>query len=73
MPTRYLPEYARTSAAVSGRGAESDSPRVARSLELLTDELSALAARLPGDRRRLAYHVAGRPVSTLTQSQPKEI
>ena len=50
-----------------------DSPRVARSLELLTDELSALAARLPGDRRRLAYHVAGRPASTLTQSQPKEV
>ncbi len=50
-----------------------DSPRVARSLELLTDELSALAAHLPGDRRPLTYHVTDSPVSTLTQNQPKEV
>jgi hypothetical protein len=35
-----------------------DTPRVARSLELLTDELTALAAHLPGDRRRLTYQIA---------------
>jgi hypothetical protein len=34
-----------------------DSPRVARSLELLTDELNATPARLPGDRRPLTYQI----------------
>jgi hypothetical protein len=33
-------------------------PRVARSLELLADELTALAAHLPGDQRLLNYQVA---------------
>ncbi len=35
-----------------------DSPRVARALELLTQELNATPARLPGDRRPLCYQVA---------------
>jgi hypothetical protein len=35
-----------------------DSPRIARALTLLTDELNATAARLPGDHRPLTYHVA---------------
>jgi transposase len=34
-----------------------DSPRVARALHLLTDELNATPARLPGDRRHITYHV----------------
>ena len=36
-----------------------DSPRVARALELLADELNATPARLPEDRRLLTYQVAG--------------
>ena len=35
-----------------------DSPRVAHALELLTDELSATPAHLPGDRRPLTYQLA---------------
>ena len=35
-----------------------DSPRVAYALELLTDELSATPAHLPGDRRPLTYQLA---------------
>jgi hypothetical protein len=35
-----------------------DSPRIARALTLLTDELNAAPARLPGDRRPLTYHLA---------------
>jgi len=34
-----------------------DSPRVARALELLTQELNATPARLPGDRRPLTYKI----------------
>ena len=34
-----------------------DSPRVARALTLLTDELNNTPARLPGDRRPITYHV----------------
>ncbi|MGH9107515.1 MAG: putative transposase, partial [Acidimicrobiales bacterium] len=50
-----------------------DSPRVARSLALLADELTALAAHLPGDRRPISYQVADTPVSTPTQTQPTEV
>lgn len=35
-----------------------DSPRVARALALLNEELNATPARIPGDRRPLTYHVA---------------
>ena len=34
-----------------------DSPRVARALHLLTDELNATPAHLPGNRRPITYHV----------------
>jgi len=34
-----------------------DSPRVARALQLLADELNATPARLPGDRRPLTYQL----------------
>ena len=34
-----------------------DSPRMARALQLLTEELNHTPARLPGDRRPLTYHV----------------
>jgi len=35
-----------------------DTPRIARALEQLTDELNTEPAHLPGDRRPLTYHVA---------------
>ena len=35
-----------------------DSPRVARALQLLTDELNATPATIPGERRPLTYQVA---------------
>ena len=35
-----------------------DSPRIARALAALTDELNANPTRLPGDRRPLTYHLA---------------
>jgi hypothetical protein len=35
-----------------------DSPRLARALDLLTQELNATPARLPGDRRLLTYQIA---------------
>nr|NLI48810.1 hypothetical protein [Propionibacterium sp.] len=34
-----------------------DSPRIARALHLLTQELNATPARMPGDRRPITYHV----------------
>jgi hypothetical protein len=36
-----------------------DSPRVAHALQLLTEELNATPARLPGDRRPMTYQVTG--------------
>ena len=36
-----------------------DTPRVARALHLLTEELNAEPARLPGDHRPLTYQVSG--------------
>ena len=35
-----------------------DSPRVARALGLLTDELNTTPARIPGDRRPLTYNIS---------------
>ncbi len=43
-----------------------DTPRVARALQLLTDELNATPARLPGDRRPLTYQVKASLNSTLS-------
>jgi len=34
-----------------------DTPRIARALHLLTQELNATPARIPGDRRPITYHV----------------
>ena len=50
-----------------------DTPRVARSLELLAEELTNLAAHLPGDPRPLSYRVARSAVSTLVQRVPREV
>jgi hypothetical protein len=50
-----------------------DTPRVARSLELLTDELNTLEAHLPGDHRPLSYRIAGTAVSTPTQGLFTEV
>ncbi|MGH7693104.1 MAG: putative transposase, partial [Candidatus Dormibacteria bacterium] len=38
-----------------------DSPRLARALGLLIDELNAIPARIPGDRRPLTYRIEGVP------------
>ena len=35
-----------------------DSPRVARAMQLLTEELNATPASIPGDRRPLTYRLA---------------
>lgn len=35
-----------------------DTPRIARALTLLTDELGATPAHIPGDRRPITYHVS---------------
>lgn len=42
-----------------------DSPRVARALTLLTDELNTTPARIPGDQRPITYHVKPARTSTL--------
>jgi len=43
-----------------------DSPRAARALELLTEELNATPAAMPGDRRPLTYHLAEAQISTVS-------
>jgi len=50
-----------------------DSPRIARSLQLLTEELNNLTAHLPGDPRPINYTISGPQVSTVTQPQPAEV
>jgi len=50
-----------------------DSPRIARSLQLLTEELNNLTAHLPGDPRPLNYTVSDPRASTTTQPQPGEV
>lgn len=50
-----------------------DSPRVARSLQLLTEELNNLTAHLPGDPRPINYTISGPQVTTVTQPQPEEV
>ena len=35
-----------------------DSPRIARALQLLTEELNATPATIPGDHRQLTYQLA---------------
>ncbi len=50
-----------------------DSPRIARSLQHLTDELNNLTAHLPGDPRPLTYKISGPRLSTDTQPLPEEV
>ena len=50
-----------------------DSPRVARALDLLAEELNATPACLPGDRRRLTYQVTAARVSTLILCPLEEV
>ncbi|MDN5934212.1 MAG: hypothetical protein L0I24_24600, partial [Pseudonocardia sp.] len=49
-------DYTRTSITVTLD--RPDSPRVARALTLLTEELNNTPARMPGDRRPITYQVA---------------
>ena len=35
-----------------------DTPRIARALELLTEELNNTPSHIPGDDRTLTYHIA---------------
>ena len=46
-----------TSTAITVTLDRPDSPRIAHALHLLTDELNATPARLPGDRRPITYRV----------------
>jgi hypothetical protein len=55
-----------TPAAITVTLDRPDSPRVARALALLADELNNTPARLPGDHRPITYHV--RPTQTSTVS-----
>ncbi len=51
-----------------------DSPRVARALELLVEELNAMPSCLPGDRRALRYRLsAGGKNCTVSAPLPKEV
>jgi len=50
-----------------------DSPRVARALDLLADELNATPARLAGDRRPLTYQVRPASISTASPSLLPEV
>ena len=50
-----------------------DSPRTARALQLLIDELNNTPTRLPGDRRPLNYQVAQAPISTISKSALQEV
>ncbi|MEV8183411.1 putative transposase [Specibacter sp. NPDC078692] len=50
-----------------------DSPRIAHALDLLTDELNHLQARLPGDHRPITYQITGHPNSTKTQPVLQEV
>jgi len=47
-----------TSAQITVTLDRPDSPRIARALEMLAEELNTTPATLPGDRRPLAYHLA---------------
>lgn len=50
-----------------------DSPRTARALQLLTDELNNTPTRLPGDRRPLNYQVAQAQTSTTNECLLQEV
>ncbi len=50
-----------------------DSPRVARALTLLTEELNNTPTRLPGDHRPLTYQISPTQTSTTTQRVLQEV
>jgi DNA-binding CsgD family transcriptional regulator len=50
-----------------------DSPRVARALTLLTEELNAQPANLPGDRRPLTYLIAAASITTVSPALLPEV
>ncbi|MDJ0315546.1 putative transposase [Arthrobacter sp. H35-D1] len=50
-----------------------DSPRTARALQLLTEELNNTPTRLPGDRRPLNYQIAQAPISTMSKHVLQEV
>ncbi len=50
-----------------------DSPRVARALTRLAEELNSLGASLPGDRRTLTYQLTAAQVQTTTQPLLAEV
>ncbi len=50
-----------------------DSPRIARALQMLTQELNATPARLPGDSRPVTYQLAATCISTKTPSLLQEV
>jgi hypothetical protein len=50
-----------------------DSPRVARALHLLTEELNATPTVMPTDPRPLTYQLAQAQVSTTTSSLFEEV
>lgn len=53
--------------------ARPDTPRIARALQLLTQELNTTPPRIPGDPRPITYHVTPAPTSTLTPALLPEI
>jgi hypothetical protein len=50
-----------------------DSPRVAHALQLLTEELNATPAVMPGDHRPLTYRLAQTRISTVSSSLLAEV
>ena len=50
-----------------------DSPRTARALQLLTEELNNTPTRLPGDKRPLNYQIAQAPISTRSKRVLQEV
>ena len=53
--------------------ARPDTPRIARALQLLTQELNTTPPRIPGDPRPITYQVTPAPTSTLTPALLPEI
>ena len=50
-----------------------DSPRIARALQFLTEELNTTPATLPGDRRPLTHHVAAARTTTVNPALLPEV
>lgn len=62
-----------TSKAITVTLDRPDSPRVAGTLTLLTDELNQTPARMPGDSRPITYHVDGAQISTVSAPLLQEV